>query len=131
MTKPFHLKELLMRIQGMLKRSRWYHSALEGRNRIRFGENEVCFETLLCRTNRGDVRLTPREAMVLKYLIAHRGIIVTRQALLENVWNMSAEVETRTVDNFIMRLRKYFEKDPANPALIKSVRGAGYIYEGE
>ena len=128
MTKPFHLKELLMRVKGMLKRRQWYQSALDGRQNIRFGSNEICFETLQCKTARGDVQLTPHEAMVLKYIIEHEGSIVSRQELLENVWNTSSEVETRTVDNFIMRLRKYFETNPEKPELIVSVRGAGYVY---
>ena len=68
--------------------------------------------------------------MVMKYLIQNKGKIVSRKELLENVWNMNPDIETRTVDNFIARLRKYFEVDPSKPVYIKSVRSAGYIFEG-
>jgi two-component system, OmpR family, alkaline phosphatase synthesis response regulator PhoP len=67
--------------------------------------------------------------MLLKYLVEHRGEIVTRKELLENVWHLNPEVETRTVDIFIARLRKYFEPDPSNPIYFKSIRGAGYSFE--
>ncbi|MCF8104200.1 MAG: helix-turn-helix domain-containing protein, partial [Desulfohalobiaceae bacterium] len=76
-------------------------------------------------------QLTPREAMLLKCLVEHQGTIVSRKYLLENVWGIQAEVETRTVDIFIARLRKYFEDDPKHPVFIKSVRGAGYQFCGD
>jgi DNA-binding response OmpR family regulator len=69
--------------------------------------------------------------MVLKYLVERKGKIVTRKELLKNVWHLNPEVETRTVDIFIARLRKYFEPDPANPVHIKSIRGAGYLFNEE
>jgi DNA-binding response OmpR family regulator len=69
--------------------------------------------------------------MVLKYLVDNTGKTVSRKELLENVWHVNPEVETRTVDNFIARLRKYFEPDPSDPLYIKSVRGKGYVFEKE
>jgi DNA-binding response OmpR family regulator len=69
--------------------------------------------------------------MLMKYLIQHKGNIVSRRELLEKVWDINSEIETRTVDNFIMKLRKYFEPDPSNPKYIKSVRGAGYIFDDQ
>jgi len=66
--------------------------------------------------------------MLIRYLIEHKNEIVTRQDLLENVWQINPEIETRTIDNFIVRFRKYFEDDPANPIYIRSVRGVGYIF---
>jgi DNA-binding response OmpR family regulator len=69
--------------------------------------------------------------MAMQFLIEHKGKPVSRKELLEKVWNITSEVETRTVDNFIVRLRKYFEEDPSNPKYIKSVRGVGYIFEDE
>jgi DNA-binding response OmpR family regulator len=128
LTKPFHLQELLMRIKGMLTRKQWYKTVTKSQPIFKFGINSVNFENLICQTSQGTIRLTTREAMVLKYLIEHKGKIVTRQELLENVWQISSEVETRTVDNFIVRLRKYFEPDPAKPAFIKSIRSAGYMF---
>lgn len=128
LTKPFHLQELLLRVEGMLKRKSWYKSAAEKQPVYRFGNNEINFENLNCRHGDIDLRLTPQEAMVLKYLVERKGEIVTRKELLENVWHLNPEIETRTVDIFIARLRKYFESDPANPVYIKSIRGAGYMF---
>lgn len=128
LTKPFHLEEFLLRVKGMLKRKQWYQDLSQIGPVYRFGENEINFETLTCKTAQGDVRLTPHEAMVLKYLIHHRGKILSRKTLLEEVWHMRADIETRTVDIFIARLRKYFEHDPSNPKYIKSIRGAGYQF---
>jgi len=126
MTKPFHLKELLLRVQGMLRRKTWYRAVSS--TVYRFGDNEINFGNFICQTLHQTIQLTVHEAMILKYLIDHQDKIVSRSELLENVWNISSEVETRTVDNFIVRLRKYFEPDPENPVYIKSVRGAGYIF---
>lgn len=128
LTKPFHLHELLLRVHGMLKRKQWYKTLATAQPVYNFGENEINFDTLACRHGKQKFQLTPREAMVIRYLIENKGRIVSRKELLENVWNISSEMETRTVDNFIARLRKYFEADPAKPLHIKSVRGAGYIF---
>lgn len=128
MTKPFHLQELLLRVKGMLKRKSWYKTTSAAQPFYSFGHNEINFENLTCRTGDKHFRLTQREAMVMKYLIENKGKIVTRKELLENVWNISSEIETRTVDNFIVRLRKYFEINPSKPVYIKSVRSSGYIF---
>ena len=129
MTKPFHLEELLLKIKGMLLRKSWYRESSEIKPVYRFGNNEINFESLICKNKEQDFQLTLHEAMLLKYLIEHKGIIVSRKELLDNVWNISTEVETRTVDNFIVRLRKYIEADADNPVYIKSVRGVGYIFD--
>lgn len=129
MTKPFHLQELLLRVKGMLKRKSWYTSTSQKQPVYKFGKNEINFKTLNCLHGTEKIRLTPQEAMLLKYLVEHKGEIVTRKELLENVWHLNPEVETRTVDIFIARLRKYFEPDPSNPVYIKSIRGAGYTFE--
>jgi DNA-binding response OmpR family regulator len=128
LTKPFHLKELLLRINGMLKRKSWYKSFSKTPPLIRFGENEINFENLAAKRGEEVFRLTPREAMIMKYLIDRKGRIVSREELLENVWNVSSKMETRTVDNFIVRLRKYFEPSPSDPIYIKSIRSAGYMF---
>ncbi len=129
MTKPFHLQELLLRMKGMLKRKSWYTSASQKQPVYKFGKNKINFKTLNCLHGTEKIRLTPQEAMLLKYLVEHKGEIVTRKELLENVWHLNPEVETRTVDIFIARLRKYFEPDPSKPVYIKSIRGAGYTFE--
>jgi two-component system alkaline phosphatase synthesis response regulator PhoP len=127
-TKPFHLQELLLRVEGMLKRKSWYKKASELQPLYKFGENEINFENLNCKHGKEEIRLTPHEAMVIKYLVERKGEIVARKELLENVWHLNPEIETRTVDIFMARLRKYFEADPANPVYIKSIRGAGYMF---
>ena len=129
LTKPFHLQELLIRIKGMLKRRSWYRAITEKTPLYRFGNVEINFENLSTRVGKKEFRLTQREAMVLRFLIENKNRTVTRKELLENVWKISSDIETRTVDNFIMRLRKYFEPDPLHPKYIKSVRGVGYIFD--
>jgi len=128
LTKPFHLEELLARIKAMLRRYDWYRNTRQVPNIYRLGIHEINFSNFTCKSGERVFRLTQQEAMLLKYLIAHKNRIVTRQELLENVWNIFAEVETRTVDIFIARLRKYFESNPKKPVYIKSVRSAGYLF---
>jgi len=128
-TKPFHLKELLLRIEGMLRRKSWYVKSVSTNPFYHFGKNEINFENLRCKHGKHEFHLTHFEAILMKYLIENKGRIISRKELLENVWNLNPEVETRTVDIFISRLRKYFEDDPSNPVYIKSVRSSGYIFE--
>jgi len=129
-TKPFHLKELLLRVKRILRRKKWYRAVIAEQPIYQFRDNEINFEDLTGRSGDQYFHLTKREAMVLKYLIDHQGKIVSREELLENVWGLSSAIETRTVDNFMARLRKYFEPDPSKPIFIKSVRGAGYMFVG-
>jgi two-component system alkaline phosphatase synthesis response regulator PhoP len=129
MTKPFHLQELLLRVQGMLRRKQWYRNSINSTPVYKFGENEINFEKLSCKTERGEIQLTAHEAMLLRYLIENKGRVVSRKELLEHIWQVHTEMETRTVDNFIMRLRKYFEADPAHPVFFKSIRGVGYLFQ--
>jgi DNA-binding response OmpR family regulator len=131
LTKPFHLRELLLRIHGMLKRKNWYQKAIAVNPTYRFGNNEVNFEKLTCKAGDKDMRLTAHEAMFLRYLIDNRGRVISRKEILENVWNIDSDVETRTIDNFVVRLRKFFEPDPSDPTYIKSVRGIGYEFDVE
>ncbi len=128
MVKPFHLKELLLRVSGMLRRKEWYRASVGSAPLARFGGNEIHFEDMTFRNAEKTVRLTPHEAMVLKYIMDRRDKVVSRKELLENVWQVPGGVETRTVDNFILRLRKIIEPDPARPVFIKSIRSAGYMF---
>ena len=131
MTKPFHLEELLLRIKGMLKRKLWYKES-SGLNPVySFGDNQINFENFTCSSGSKKFKLTQREAMIMKYLIEKKGKIVSRKELLENVWHISSEIETRTVDIFISHLRKYFEIDPEKPQYITSIRNAGYLFNEE
>jgi DNA-binding response OmpR family regulator len=127
-TKPFHLDELLLRVKGMLKRKGWYKSASEKQPVYKFGNNEINFENLHALCANKEIRLTQLEAMMLKYFVEKEGKIVSRKELLENIWHLNPDIETRTIDIFIARLRKYFEPDPSNPVYFKSVRGAGYTF---
>ena len=131
LTKPFHLQELLARVKGMLRRKVWYKEITNQQPIYHFHGNEINFEKLTARTGKKEIQLTQREAMVLKYLIENKARVVSREELLEKVWDTSAELETRTVDNFIMRLRKYFEPDPSKPIFLKSIRSAGYMFTDE
>ena len=129
LTKPFSLDELLLRVKRILERKSWYKDKTAPKYRI--GQIEVDFESLKIIKPEKTISLTPLEAKALKYLLEHRGKIVSRQELLQKVWDVDPEVETRTVDNFIARLRRYLDEDPANPKWIKSVRGAGYVISAD
>ena len=129
MTKPFNLQELLLRIRRMLERKSWYKTVTDSSPACVFGDNAVNFSNLSYTTSKGEFKLTYMEAMLLKYLVEREGQVVGREELLENVWQMNPDIETRTVDNFIARLRKYFETNVSSPQFIKSVRGAGYIFD--
>lgn len=131
MTKPFHLNELLLRIKGMLKRKNWYAAETQVSPIYKIGKCVINFENFKCSCGIKDFVLTQREAMLLKYLVERKGKIVSRNELLENVWQINPDVETRTVDIFISRLRKYFEPDPENPIYFKGIRSAGYEFVDE
>ena len=131
LTKPFHLQEFLLRIKGMLKRKLWYKESLKSLPVYSFGNYKINFENLQCSNGTEKFSLTQHEAMVFQYLIENKGKIVSRKELLENVWHINPDIETRTIDIFISHLRKHFEPDINNPVYIKSIRGAGYIFVDE
>jgi two-component system alkaline phosphatase synthesis response regulator PhoP len=136
LSKPFHLQEFLLRVRAILRRWDWYRSASATADTavLRFGGNEVDFRAFRARSWNGEAQeLTEKEAMILKVLAEHAGEIVSREDLLERVWGYDVFPSTRTVDNFILRLRKRFEKDPANPRHFLTVWGVGYRFlsEGE
>jgi two-component system, OmpR family, alkaline phosphatase synthesis response regulator PhoP len=136
LAKPFHLQEFLLRVRAILRRWEWYRSASATADTamLRFGGNEVDFRAFRARSWNGDTQeLTEKEAMILKVLAEHAGEIVSREDLLERVWGYDVFPSTRTVDNFILRLRKRFEKDPASPRHFLTVWGVGYRFlsEGE
>jgi two-component system alkaline phosphatase synthesis response regulator PhoP len=124
--KPFNLEELLLRIQILLKRSQGTTStSLES---FEFGENKANFKTYEATGNQGEFKLTKKEAMLLKLLIERRGEVVSRQQILQSVWGYDVYPSTRTIDNFILSFRKYFEEDPKSPNFFHSVRGVGYKF---
>jgi len=127
LTKPFSLSEFLLRVEGMLRRSAWYRPepVEEG---YRFGDNEVYLLSYHARTAQGEIDLTDLEVKMLALFFQKEGEAITRRTLLETVWGYSSDTETRTLDNFIVRLRKYFEPDPAKPVYFQTVRGVGYRF---
>jgi two-component system alkaline phosphatase synthesis response regulator PhoP len=126
--KPFHLKELLLRVAAILRRSRWYEQADAS---LAFGGNSVDFKTYRARSWDGtEHELTHKEAMILKVLADREGEIVPREDILDRVWGYEVFPSTRTVDNFIVRLRKRFERNPEEPEHFHTVRGVGYRFTG-
>ena len=129
LTKPFKLDELLVRVRALLRRRRWDGAgAEEGSREERFGQVVVAFDRLELESPRGTLRLTPREAGLLRALIDREGHAVGRGELLETVWGLRPDTQTRVVDSFVVRLRRYVEVDPAHPQHILSVRGHGYRF---
>jgi two-component system alkaline phosphatase synthesis response regulator PhoP len=125
LTKPFHLRELLLRVAAILRRSSWYKSA--GEHSLAFGGNRIDFKTYEAQAWDGATHvLTHKEAMILKALAEQPGTIVTREEILDRVWGYEVFPSTRTIDNFIVRLRKRFERNPEAPAHFHTVRGVGY-----
>ncbi len=126
LAKPFLLEELILRIQGIFRRQDWYAIPPERQEVFRFGENEVNFRTFEARAKGRTIRLTEKECMLLKLLVERRNQVVAREEILERVWGYRFSTSSRTIDNFIVRLRRYFEPDPKQPVFIQSVRGVGY-----
>lgn len=129
-TKPFHLPELLLRVKGILRRKDWYQEPVRKLEYFEFDNMWVDFNTGKARGCDGEFYLTSKEVLVMNLLIVNRGNVVSREELLEKVWGYSPNTETRTVDNFISRLRKYFEKKPQTPRYIVTVREKGYQFTG-
>ena len=128
LTKPFNLEEMLLRVQNLLRRS---SKAPENTPEIyTFGENEVNFITFEAKGKNGDFNLTKKEAMLLKLLIDRKGEVVSRQQILQSVWGYDVYPSTRTIDNFILSFRKYFEDVPKSPKYFLSIRGIGYKFVG-
>ncbi len=127
LAKPFNLVEFLLRVKGMLRRSSWYRPepVEEG---YRFGANEVFLLSYRARTAQGEIDLTEMEVRVLSVFFRKEGATIPRGELLQSVWGYANDTETRTLDNFIVRLRKYFEPDPAHPIHFQTVRGVGYRF---
>jgi len=126
LAKPFDLTVLLARVRGLIRRRDWARGASEGPERARVGEAQVDFRSFELQRAGTTVHLTLLEAMLLKLLVQRRGQVVSKAEILEKVWNLSADTETRAVDNFVMRLRRHLDDDPRSPRLLQTVRGVGY-----
>lgn len=129
--KPFEMEELLLRVGGMLKRRQWYSLKLPKGNIFKWEAGEVDFGSRMVRTNREKVQLSQKENMILKLLIEREGETVSRDEILEKVWGYHLFPSNRTVDNFMVRLRKIFETDPSEPQYFHSVRGEGYRFTSD
>lgn len=129
LTKPFHLKELLLRVRAILRRKRWYSVRSELGPTVRFGDNQVDFRSYLGRSADGqEHQLTQKEAMILRVLAEREGEVVSRDDILDRVWGYDLYPSARTIDNFIVRLRKRFEPEPERPRYFHTVRGVGYRF---
>ncbi len=126
LTKPFNLEELLLRVHNLLKRSN--KQAAEESEIYKFGENEVNFSTFAAKGNQGNFTMTKKEAMLLKLLVERKNEVVSRNQILQFVWGYDVFPSTRTIDNFILSFRKYFEMDPHDPKYFQSIRGVGYKF---
>lgn len=137
LTKPFNLEEFLLRIERLLTRVTWYGSNgkpddADGGGRIdryAFGSNIIDFTNRRAYGRGGELRLTDQEIKLLRLFIANRGKPLSRKTLLKVGWGYTSKTTTRTVDNFIVRFRKYFEDDPKKPLFFKSIRSVGYIFD--
>jgi two-component system, OmpR family, alkaline phosphatase synthesis response regulator PhoP len=127
LTKPFNLEELLLRVSILLRRSKRVRG--EAPELYEFGDNTVNFSTFEAKTWRGEpLVLTKKEAMLLKLLVERKDEVVSRNQILQAVWGYDVFPSTRTIDNFILAFRKYFEKDPKAPRYFHSMRGVGYKF---
>lgn len=135
--KPFDLAVLLARINALLRRREWFDrdrdrfSQSGGAKVFKFGGKTIDFEALELRSGEQTVHLTLMEADLLRYLINHEGKIVSRSLILEDVWGLREDTDTRAIDNFIVRLRKYIEDEPSRPRHLLTVRGVGYKFVAE
>jgi two-component system alkaline phosphatase synthesis response regulator PhoP len=130
LTKPFNLEELLLRIKKLLNR-RDDGETKQNFLDFSFGDNYVNFDSYEAKGVSGHFSLTKKEALLLKLLIDNKNEVVSREKILQTVWGYSVYPSTRTIDNFILAFRKYFEPDPKNPVHFKSLRGVGYKFIDE
>lgn len=130
-TKPFDVAELLARIQGVFRRQAWLVTEGTTTGRFEFGGHWVNFRTFEAEGPRGKFKLTRKECMVLKYLIDREGEVISRDQLLDAVWGYHIYPTNRTIDNFILKIRKIFEEDPAHPKHFETIRGIGYRFAAQ
>jgi len=141
--KPFELSVLLARLHALLRRREWFHRdetnaadkeaeqttpIVEGTEEFHFAGRVIDFANLELRTSQQTIRLTLMEAQLLRYLVKRQGKVVSRKSILEDVWDLAEDTDTRAIDNFIVRLRKYIEDDPTKPQHVLTVRGVGYRF---
>lgn len=130
LTKPFDLNILVARIRSLLRSRAWMAEKESTVDEARFGETYINFETFDATVAGKPVRLSYKEAMIMKLFWERRNQVVTREELLQKVWGIEGYFQSRTVDNHIVQLRKIFEQDPRHPRLILSIHGSGYKFVG-
>jgi len=129
LTKPFNLEELLLRVQKLIRKNKQLQDKSSIGDTYSFGGHTIDFKAQEAMTAKGEkIQLSKKEAMLLKLLIEHKNEVVPREKILQSVWGYNVYPTTRTIDNFILNFRKYFEKDSRNPEHFHSVRGVGYKY---
>jgi two-component system alkaline phosphatase synthesis response regulator PhoP len=139
--KPFELAILVARLKSLIRRTRWHQqraTAVESSQDAEpsseeidlfvFNDKTIDFASLELRTPDRTINLTLMEAELLRFLVLRAGRVVSRKSILEEVWNLNEETDTRAIDNFIVRLRRYIEKDPAKPEHLLTVRSVGYRF---
>jgi len=134
--KPFMLSILIARVGSLLRRKTWEHrvpakpatKSASSTDTFRFGDKLVDFHNLRLQSGKESAQLTLMESELLRYLIQNAGNAVSRKAILENVWDLQEDTDTRAIDNFIVRLRKYIEDEPSEPRHLITVRGLGYRF---
>ena len=128
-TKPFNLEELLLRVRVLVRHSLKGSKQDSEVTTHKFGDNSINYVTYEAKGVNGPVQLTKKEVMLMKLLIERKGEVVSRNDILQYVWGYDVYPSTRTIDNFILNFRKYFEKDPRHPIHFQSIRGVGYKFE--
>lgn len=134
LSKPFELQIFLARLNGLLRRREWFKKETKSPNEIEIYEVNnrlIDFSNLELRSETETIHLTLMEAKLLKYLIENAGTAVSRKTILEEVWDLNEETDTRAIDNFIVRLRRYLEDAPESPKILQTVRGIGYRFVKE
>ncbi len=131
LTKPFIIEELVLRVRGILRRAAWSRTPSQTGPVVDIGECRVDLSTMRATTMGGEVSLTEREVMLVRFFAESDGRVLTRGELLETVWGYTFDTATRTLDTFVHRLRKHFENDPKHPRHFHTVRGVGYRFTGE
>ena len=129
LTKPFNLEELLLRVQKLIEKNKKLQEKDSVGDTYSFGKNIIDFKAQEVLTRSGErLQISKKEAMLLKLLIENKNEVVPREKILQSVWGYNVYPTTRTIDNFILNFRKYFEEDSRNPQYFHSVRGVGYKY---
>jgi two-component system, OmpR family, alkaline phosphatase synthesis response regulator PhoP len=133
LAKPFELPILISRVHGLLRRHDWFRQGAVSRtpqvaSQFSFAGKSIDFEQLEVIVGEKRMPLTLMEAALLRYFVQHEGSVVPRTAILEDVWNVREDTDTRAIDNFVVRLRRYIEDDPASPKHLQTIRGVGYRF---